>query len=238
MTAFDGFSTENLVPLPAEFFTAVLPSISSPAELKVTLHIFWAVSRQRGRAKRVDWETLLADETLTQGLRAISALRPAAELLEEGLARAVERGSILHVVSAEAGRAVNWYLVNTAANRAWAERQHGARLEPTADTHWVPAPPAPGIFALYEQNIGLLTPMLVEELREADRKYPPAWLAEAVRAAVEANIRNWRYIRRILERWEADGKESAPHRSEQSFDLSKYTSGKYAAFFGRTDTND
>jgi DnaD/phage-associated family protein len=234
MTAFDGFSTENLVPLPAEFFTAVLPSISSPAELKVTLHIFWAVSRQRGRAKRVDWETLLADETLTQGLRAISALRPAAELLEEGLARAVERGSILHVVSAEAGRAVNWYLVNTAANRAWAERQHGARLEPTASQ----PPPAPGIFALYEQNIGLLTPMLVEELREADRKYPPAWLAEAVRAAVEANIRNWRYIRRILERWEADGKESAPHRSEQSFDLSKYTSGKYAAFFGRTDTND
>jgi DNA replication protein len=234
MTAFDGFSTENLVPLPAEFFTAVLPSISSPAELKVTLHIFWAVSRQRGRAKRVDWETLLADETLTQGLRAISALRPAAELLEEGLARAVERGSILHVVSAEAGRAVNWYLVNTAANRAWAERQHGARLEPTASL----PPPAPGIFALYEQNIGLLTPMLVEELREADRKYPPAWLEEAVRAAVEANIRNWRYIRRILERWEADGKESAPHRSEQSFDLSKYTSGKYAAFFGRTDTND
>lgn len=234
MTAFDGFSTENLVPLPAEFFTAVLPSISSPAELKVTLHIFWAVSRQRGRAKRVDWETLLADETLTQGLRAISALRPAAELLEEGLARAVERGSILHVVSAEAGRAVNWYLVNTAANRAWAERQHGARLEPTASL----PPPAPGIFALYEQNIGLLTPMLVEELREADRKYPAQWLEEAVRAAVEANIRNWRYIRRILERWEADGKESAPHRSEQSFDLSKYTSGKYAAFFGRTDTND
>jgi DNA replication protein len=234
MTAFDGFSTENLVPLPAEFFTTVLPSISSPAELKVTLHIFWAVSRQRGRAKRVDWETLLGDETLTQGLRAISALRPAAELLEEGLARAVERGSILHVVSAEAGRAVNWYLVNTAANRAWAERQNGARLEPTASL----PPPAPGIFALYEQNIGLLTPMLVEELREADRKYPALWLEDAVRAAVEANIRNWRYIRRILERWEADGKESAPHRSEQSFDLSKYTSGKYAAFFGRTDTND
>ncbi|HYF62553.1 MAG TPA: DnaD domain protein [Herpetosiphonaceae bacterium] len=234
MTAFDGFSTENLVPLPAEFFTAVLPCISSAAELKVTLHLFWAVSRQRGRAKRVDWETLLADESLIQGLRAISALRPAAELLEEGLARAVERRTILHVVSAEAGRAVNWYLVNTAANRAWAERHNGARLEPAPDQ----APPAPGIFALYEQNIGLLTPMLVEELREADRKYPAAWLEDAVRAAVEANIRNWRYIRRILERWEADGKESAPHRSEQSFDLSKYTSGKYAAFFGRTDTND
>ncbi len=234
MAAFNGFSTENLVPLPAEFFTDVLPVIASPAELKVTLHVFWVVSRQRGRAKRISWDSLLADETLARSLRMLSPLRPVAELLEEGLGRSLERGTLLHLVSAEAGRAVSWYLVNTAANRTWVERHGGTRLEQPDES-----PPAqPSLFSLYEQNIGLLTPMLVEELREASVKYPNEWLEDAVRAAVEANIRNWRYIRRILERWEADGKEPAPHRPEQSFDLRKYTSGKYAAFFGRSEPNE
>jgi len=190
MAAFNGFSTENLVPLPAEFFTDVLPVIASPAELKVTLHVFWVVSRQRGRAKRISWDSLLADETLTRSLRMLSPLRPVAELLEEGLGRSLERGTLLHLVSAEAGRAVSWYLVNTAANRTWVERHGGTRLEQPDES-----PPAqPSLFSLYEQN--------------------------------------------ILERWEADGKEPAPHRPEQSFDLRKYTTGKYAAFFGRSEPKE
>lgn len=234
MAAFNGFSTENLVPLPAEFFTEVLPLITSPAELKVTLHVFWLVSRQRGRAKRVAWDTLIADETLTRSLRMLSPLRPVAELVEEGLCRALERSTLLHLVSPEAGRAVSWYLVNTTANRAWVERHGGTPLEQLDETPL----PQPTIFTLYEQNIGLLTPMLVEELREASSKYPLTWLEHALRAAVAANIRNWRYVRRILERWEADGKESAPHRPEQSFDLRKYTTGRYAAFFGRSEPNE
>ncbi|HEY1013140.1 MAG TPA: DnaD domain protein [Herpetosiphonaceae bacterium] len=231
MAAFQGFSTENLVPLPAEFFTDVLPAITQPAELKVTLHIFWALSRRRGRAKRVSWDELAGDETLARGLRALSAARPVAELLEEGLGLAVERGTLLHLVSSETGRAHSWYLVNTETNRAWAARQQGAELERLPPA--LPEPPS--IFALYEQNIGLVTPLLLEELREASEKYPAAWLEEAIRAAVGANIRNWRYVRRILERWETDGKESAPNRSEQTLDISKYTTGKYAAFFQRSD---
>lgn len=226
---FEGFSTENLVSLPPEFFAQVLPAISNAAELRVTLHVFWLVSRQRGRAKRVAWDELVADDLLARSLRAISPLRPLAELIAEGLGYAIERSTLLHVISTEAGRVVNWYLVNTPANRSWAERQPDATLDQPPLT--VPEPPS--VFTLYEQNIGLLTPMIVEELRDAHVRYPAAWLVEAMQAAVEANIRNWRYIRRILERWESDGRQPAPHRSEQPFDLQKYTTGKYAAFFGR-----
>lgn len=234
MAAFHGFSTENLVPLPAEFFSDVLPSISNLAELKVTLHVFWLVSQQRGRAKRVSWDALNSDSVLAQSLRAVSQLRPTSDVLEEALGLAVERGTLLHLISPEPGRVVSWYLVNTQANRHWVERQAGQRVltpeaSPTAQ---------PTIFGLYEQNIGLLTPLLIEQLHEASAKYPAAWLEEAITKAVEANVRNWRYIRRILERWETDGKESTSHRSEQLFDLSKYTTGKYAAFFGRSGDSD
>ena len=226
MAAFDGFSTENLVPLPAAFFTDLLPRITNAAELRVTLHVFWLLSHQRGRAKRVRWDDLLADDVLARSLKAIAPLRPSNELIEEGIALAVERGMLLHVVGNAAGRADNWYLVNTAANRAWAERQAGTQVS-KPDTHVE----RPTVFALYEQNIGVLTPMLVEELSIASQHYPLEWIEAALREAVELNIRNWRYVRRILERWETDGRYPAPHRQEQSFDIDKYLTGKYASFF-------
>src|SRR4029079_10747524 len=119
------------------------PCLTSAAELKVTLHVFWALSRRRGRAKRITWEELAEDQTLLRGLHALSPLRPVVDLLEEGLRCAVERGTLLHLVSHEAGRAVNWYLVNTAANRAWVERHQGAPLEREA----APLPEPPTVFS-------------------------------------------------------------------------------------------
>ena len=49
---FTGFTTETLVGLPPELFSEVLPLITLPSELKVTLHVFYRMSRQRGAAPR------------------------------------------------------------------------------------------------------------------------------------------------------------------------------------------
>src|SRR5215510_622705 len=89
---FTGFTTETLVGLPPELFSEVLPLITLPSELKVTLHVFYRMSRQRGAApRRVHWDELAADKTLRRGLRSISKLRPPNELLAEGLEAAVRR---------------------------------------------------------------------------------------------------------------------------------------------------
>src|SRR5215211_3194763 len=121
--AFTGFTTDKLVGLPPELFTEVLPLITLPSELKVTLHVFYRMSRQRGAApRRVSWDELSADKTLRRSLRAISKLRLPEDLLAEGLEAAVRRTTLLHVVLPDDGRAVNWYVVNTTTNRLWAER--------------------------------------------------------------------------------------------------------------------
>jgi DnaD/phage-associated family protein len=65
----------------------------------------------------------------------------------------------------------------------------------------------PDIYTLYEQNIGALTPILSERLREAEKLYPPAWIEEAFAEAVNYNRRSWAYITRILENWLANGRE-------------------------------
>jgi len=63
------------------------------------------------------------------------------------------------------------------------------------------------IYSLYERNIGMLTPILAEELQEAEHRYPPEWIQDAFREAVRANVRNWKYINGILKRWDREGKK-------------------------------
>src|SRR5512145_2633429 len=120
---FTGFTTDKLVGLPPELFSDVLPLIALPSELKVTLHIFYRMSRLRGPTpRRVSWDELAADKILRRSLRTISKLRSPDELLAEGIEAAVSRTTLLHVVLPGDGRAMNWYVVNTIANRLWAEQ--------------------------------------------------------------------------------------------------------------------
>jgi len=65
----------------------------------------------------------------------------------------------------------------------------------------------PNIFVLYEQNIGLLSPLIADELRDAADQYPMEWIEAAFREAVQQNKRKWSYIRAILRRWETEGKQ-------------------------------
>lgn len=238
MAAFEGFTTERLVGLPSELFMDVLPQITLPSELKVTLHVFWKLSRQRGPApRRVSWDELEADRTLRRSLKAISKLRPPEELLAEGVEAAVRRTTLLHVVLPSDGRSVNWYLVNTAANRGWAELagRVGAATRPVDQVSDEP----PAILTLYEQNIGLITPMIIEELREAEERYPLHWIEDAMREAVRANARSWRYIRKVLERWAANGRQTPTDHPERPIDVDKYTGGAYGDLFRRgSDTSD
>ena len=47
----------------------------------------------------------------------------------------------------------------------------------------------PNIFTLYEQNIGLLTPLIADQLRDMEKSYPPDWIDEAFTIAVGRNKR-------------------------------------------------
>jgi DNA replication protein len=117
--------------------------------------------------------------------------------------------------------------------------EHGALLHSTLDidgmledVYSLPIegsqPPTINIFALYEQNIGMITPMIAEELKEAEKIYPPQWIEEAFKEAVTLNKRSWRYIARILERWASEGKDSGEYkRNIKKDDPDKYIKGKY-----------
>lgn len=136
-----------------------------------------------------------------------------------------------------------WYLLNTRDNRAWVEGLANGQIDvshtPLASHNSRLATPIrviverPNVYTLYEQNIGLLTPLLAEKLQDAEGRYPMDWIEAAFEEAVTNNKRSWRYIERILERWAAEGKGNGKDRgpAERSLDPDKYTKGKYAFLF-------
>lgn len=63
------------------------------------------------------------------------------------------------------------------------------------------------IFSLYEQSIGMLAPIMVEELKLAEQTYSFNWIEDAFKEAIRLNKRNWKYINAILERWGREGRD-------------------------------
>lgn len=64
------------------------------------------------------------------------------------------------------------------------------------------------IFAVYEQEIGPLTPIIGDELKLAEQEYPPDWIILALQTASRNNKRSWAYAHAILKRWKVEGFQS------------------------------
>ncbi|MBI4295235.1 MAG: DnaD domain protein [Chloroflexi bacterium] len=229
---FSGFPARvRFTPLPNLFFSQLLPSIGDMGELKVTLHVFWLLYQKRGYPRYVTCDELAADVTLMRGLR--NKERPAAEALRLALELAMSRGSLLRLALED----TDVYFLNDEAGRQAVARVRSGELslgtlprpEPVAETE-VP----PNIFQLYEANIGLLTPLIADELRQAEADYPAPWIREAFAEAAALNKRSWRYISRILERWAREGRQDGKpgrHPKEKT-GPQRYLGGKYGHLVG------
>lgn len=210
---FPGFPAKSsFTPLPNLFFTRLLPQIGSLAELKLILHIFWRLYQKRGALKFVTYKELIGDKTLMEGIEGSSP----AEVLGSALESAVKRGVLLHLVLEKEGESPRLYFINNEANRKAMAKLQSGELSLGALPQLPPyiKEEKSNIFALYEQNIGLLSPMIAEELKEAEKLYPASWIEEAFKEAVSLNKRSWRYIARILERWSSEGKQSGEFRRD------------------------
>ncbi len=240
MKKFAGFPDRmQFTPLPNLFFSSLLAQIDDLAELKVTLHLFRALYEQRGFPRLVRLSQLAADRALLSMLQPPVGEPPDQRLLS-ALDRACARGTFLGAALQETSED-RCYFLNTALNRELLKQvERGERtLAEGAVTRveWATLPEQrPTIYDLYEQNVGLITPLIAEELQQAEESYPPDWIEDAFREAVSYNKRHWRYVRRILENWATNGRgEDGKGRrhSKGSDSPSKYLEGKYSHLLQR-----
>ena len=190
---FSGFTDkETFIQVPDSFFRDLLDKIDDLDELKVTLYALWRFEHMEGRLRYLreqDFSACLPDPA------------PALE-------KAASRGTLLRVRK----EAAVFYFLNSPRGRAAAETL-AKNQKNVSEGSGLSGPPLerPNIFKLYEENIGPLTPIIADTLKDAEQTYPPEWVSEALEIAVKSNKRNWKYMEAILRRWKEEG-----HAKEQN----------------------
>ena len=222
MRQFGGFPARvEYTGVPTVFFSRLVPEIEDMAELKTTLHLFRLLSGKRG-LRFVTRREMAADIAAKESL--------SAEALGSGLAAAVARGTFLELTLDVEGKPEDAYFLNSENDRRTVERIRNGELALTGikagkDTA-IPEKP-PDIFTLYEENIGMITPMIAEELRQAEKDYPVGWIEDAIREAAHQQVHKWAYVAAVLERWAAEGRDSGTDRRDTRPDAEKYRNQKY-----------
>lgn len=207
MKGFRGFPQKGtLIRIPGLFFSELLPQIDSLPELKVTLYCFWRMQQKEGQVVFLRKQEMLIDTAFMSGLGRHDDQRAAA--LEEGLERAITRGTLLHVRVEEDDRTDDLYFMNTARGRAAVEGIEQGKWFPEIES-LIPlhvTVERPTLYRLYEQNIGPLTPLIAERLGDLEEMYPEAWITEAIGIAVANNKHKLSYVEAILKRWQEEGR--------------------------------
>ena len=190
----------DVVPLPAALFGPLLERVTDVQTLRCALRAIFVLHRKQGRPSVVTARELAADPVLGLGGDEATAERELAALAAHGL--------LLRAPMDDGGAA---YCLDTPANRRTLSGT-GARTDGGRSERDAVAPldggvgERPNVFRIYEENIGVITPMAAELLKDMEAEYPPEWIAEAFGQAVLANARNLRYIEAVLRRWRDDGR--------------------------------
>jgi DNA replication protein len=214
MNSFKGFTdSETFTQIPDSFFR-LLKEIKDADELKVTLYAIWWIDHTEGPFRALCETDFEADK-----------LGLAAKQISHGLEKAIQRGSLLR----SQHEAEVFYFLNSPRGRAAAEAF--AKGEWRESGRIMSAPlERPNIFKLYEENIGPLTPLIADALKDAEETYSPEWIAEAIELAVKNNKRNWKYCEAILKRWKEEGRAEKQDRRDAEKDRRRYIEGEFADY--------
>jgi len=219
MSKFRGFTdSETFTQLPDAFFHQLLKEIDDADELKVTLYALWRVAHMDGPFRalsKMDFD--------------VKELGLSAEAIKLGLEKAVKRGSLLKVQR----DATVYFLVNSPRGRATVEAIESGKWNPKVGGAALPLE-RPNVFKVYEENIGPLTPLIADALKDAEEIYAADWIMDAIELAVKNNKRNWKYCEAILKRWKEEGRAEKQNRPDAQEDRGRDVSRKVEDFLKRT----
>ena len=210
MPKFEGFKGNSKlnIQIPEEFFTSFLKEMDVADELKSVLFVFWYLQAREENTGYATRKELLADPVVTGAFG--TDIKDREEKFTAAIEKAVKRGVLLTAhqdnedyifINSPRGKA----LLTGLNSGDWRAKETGLPAISLADER-------PNIFTLYEQNIGMLTPIIADTLVDAEKTYPAGWIEEAMKIAVERNARNWRFIEAILRSWKEKGRDEKDQR--------------------------
>jgi len=218
---FNGFQEigKELTGIPDTFFRELLPILDDINEIKLCLYILWKANMIGDYGMPITAADILLDEIFMKGLES-STVVP--EKLIINVLNKAAADNILLKIKSEAIGGSDVYFFNSPQGRS-AASEKSRESQPTKITldHI-----QPNIFRLYQENIGPLTPIIADALRDAEESYPVEWIGEAIQIAVQNNVRRWRYVESILDRWQKEGRDGTNREHDQE-DYRRYIKGEY-----------
>ncbi len=227
MTDFTGFpGIGKGTVIPNLFFSAVMPRLETPGALLAFLWVARLAQEKRGAERFVT-----AAEIWNQPAARVSfdTLGGGQAGLDGGLTACLQVRALLALSLKAAGTAEILYFTNDPVSRRTIARARAGEISLKPESIVAPVEPEeqrPGIFRLYEEHIGTITPIVGDRLVDAEERYPAEWIEDAFREAAELNARNWRYIETILRKWAEEGRpHETPGRNTLEDRKRKYLGG-------------
>lgn len=206
--------------VPDSILGEFLVEVQDESLLRCFLRILWHLHRSKDKIKSVEIAVLDADQILegvlskrktTESSRLSTVLKEIYDLNFVLFAKSGKQQGDTRV------------LLNTRKNRNMIESLGWVSTDAVDVTRVLVAPvPPSNVFGLYEQNIGLITPLVADELRDMETTYPVSWIEEAIQLSVIYNRKSIRYILGILERWRNEGRDGGPRRNSQTVGAKDY----------------
>ena len=213
----------QFTPVPNPLLAGLLEQITDIGELKLTLRVLWALHRKKSSLPFVTAQELYSDRSVSAMLGATGD--ELERVVDTSLKLAVQRGTLLEIRSGErdtsGDSSQTRFLLNTEPIRSALLRKGVELPEPSvpeagpgaetqqaeqrADLHQ-------GVFRVYEENIGVMSPLIAESITAALQEHPESDVVDAIRVAVEANARSWKYVTAVLKRWAVEGRDHTDRR--------------------------
>lgn len=208
---FNGFpegETDQII-IPPDYFVNYLPLVDDLDELKLNLVILWISSKSDKLLLLFSLENLTADPNI------FDIFNRDQSRIKNALEKSVKRESILEICEEKTNKTM--YFLNTPFNKIIFEKIKAEKisLADFSSNELVSMNHPSNIFRLYEENIGILTPMISEILKEDELEFPAHWIREAIQIAVQHNARNWKYVHAILVSWKNEGKNGKDKKNTQ-----------------------
>ncbi len=213
LTGFQGFpgGAMQTVLMPQLFYTDLLPKIDDLSELKLTLYIFFLLQTEEHSGPWITDDRLRQDPTLLRMMAESSSLYEPLTLLDAALERALIRNTLLplKIQVENSDQHQKAYALNTEKGRvAQQQLQTGIHVETYTSVH---SDDQSLPFRHYQQNFGLLTPLVADHIRDLETEFPVDWICEAMEIAVRNNAKSLRYVEVVLDRWAKEGRDDEWH---------------------------
>lgn len=195
--------------VPAEYLDRLFGWIDDLSELQVVLRILFLLQPERGFPPFVMRTRVEEDHVLASvfGLRVKDTRREIGSVLD----RVVAKGHLLDVIlMTSTGQEQELILLNVEENNKFIRQSQQKEIEIRGFGQvrliGQRLPKNQDVFSLYEENIGVITPIVADELKDAETNYSYEVIAEAIKEAAVRNKRSWRYVAAILRSWSQEGR--------------------------------